>query len=68
MTARPVAVRNGSNPPTATLVIGTEKENSSTPTNAHTRPARTRSSVAAPAASLATAASLGASAGGRAPA
>ena len=41
MTARPMAVRNGLKPPTATFVIGTENENSSTPTNAHTSPART---------------------------
>jgi len=41
MTARPIAVKNGLNPPTATLVIGTENEKSRTPRNAHANPVRT---------------------------
>src|SRR6185312_1894006 len=40
MTARPVAVRYGLKPPTASLVSGTENENISTPANAHARPSR----------------------------
>ena len=40
ITARPVAVRNGLNPPTATLVSGTEKEKSSTPRKAQDSPRR----------------------------
>ena len=40
ITALPVAVRNGLNPPTATLVSGTENENSSTPRKAQASPFR----------------------------
>jgi len=46
MTARPIAVKNGLKPPTATFVIGTENEKSSTPTNAQTSPARTEGVMA----------------------
>jgi len=41
MTARPIAVKKGLKPPTATFVIGTENEKSRTPTKAHSRPWRT---------------------------
>ena len=40
ITARPVAVRNGSNPPTATFVSGTENEKMRTPRSAHANPSR----------------------------
>ena len=41
--ARPVAVKSGLNPPTATFVSGTENENMSTPAKAHSRPSGTGS-------------------------
>ena len=41
ITARPMAVKNGLKPPTATLVRGREKEKSRTPSMAHRSPART---------------------------
>ena len=50
ITARPVAVRNGLNPPTASFVSGTENENITTPANAQARPSRRTEAGAAAAA------------------
>ena len=50
MTARPVAVRNGLNPPTASFVSGTENENMSTPAKAQASPSRRTEAGAMPAA------------------